>query len=160
MLKTPQHSKPCPTRHHQCLVGVPQGSKVPWIFAPGEKGEKWESLHPHLGQVSPILTLRLSQTPSMLWEGEEGKTFQPAVPNWTPVPILDPSHSKAALAEAEQTAAFPGSVSQRVQPARIYQSLPLPDVRALRGSALLRSWGCWSLGLSLQMEITSSVCKP
>lgn len=61
--------------------------------------------------------------------------FQTAVPNWTPVPILDPSHSKDALAEADQTAAFAASVSQRVQPARIYQSLPLPEVRALKGTA-------------------------
>lgn len=67
--------------------------------------------------------------------------FQTAVPNWTPVPILDPSHSKDALAEADQTAAFAASVSQRVQPARIYQSLPLPEVTALKGTAGQDSMG-------------------
>lgn len=116
---------------------------------------------------------------TMLWEGEESKIFQTLVPNWTPVswaplPGLDAATLRMLWQEAEQTAAFPGSVSKCVKPGRVYQCLSLPDLIAhYRAPAVqdsgagapvvLRSWDSGSLGMLIMssgVEMACSVCKP
>lgn len=113
------------TTQQPCLARAPQGSKLLWTFIHGEKqGQKWESLHPHLGRVH-WLSQPLSMEKNALGRGREqnipdiSAQLGPSAPHFG-------SHSKDALARSRTDT----SPSWPLHPGRIYQCLSLSDLIA------------------------------